>query len=116
MILRVQVNNAVRNDGLRLVHQSKKGFVEPVRFEALNADFMIPIEMKDGVWAGPSVHKYGDKRPFVYFTWLSPSNQIVARIKLYQAQIPEGVEQLEMDALGKSGAPACSTANIVNSS
>ena len=113
MNLRIQVNNALRTDGLRLVHQSKKGYVDPIRCENTGADFEIPILLKDGIWTGTSVNKYSDKRPFVYLTWLDESNKIVARIKLYQDQIPAGVDTLELEAQGKNGCPACSTA-VVN--
>lgn len=102
---------------IRLLHQSKKGFVP-----AVDGAFELELDHKEdrsGVlqWSGDAVHYHGDKRRFIYFAWVSEFGQSFRRIKLYLDQVPEleygDAEVTIAGRMPKDGSPACSTAKRI---
>jgi hypothetical protein len=67
----------------------------------------------DGAPRGEWVHKYGDKRPFIYLTWYGSSGRIVRRIKLYCDLIPAEATEVRVAGTDRHGHPACSTAVVL---
>lgn len=111
--LLVRVTGAGLVTHLELVHQTKKGYVQPEATEGDDLVYRVPLAWKDGRWAGQSVHMYGDKRAFVYLTWLDSKGAINSRIKLFQEQVPAGADRVTVRGIRPGGQPACSTATCV---
>lgn len=81
----------------------------------------IPLERKNGQWAGRAVQHHGDGRRFIYFEWrydVDGEPKGFRRIKLYLEHIVNLTEEsgeVAVKVLGrdKKGSPACSTAVLV---
>ena len=55
----------------------------------------------------PTWRHNGDKRFFLYLTWIRPDGSTVRRIKLFAEDLPSEVETVHLPGLGKDGTPSC---------
>lgn len=86
-----------------------------------NSVWRIPLERKNGQWAGKAVQHHGDGRRFIYFEWRYFEDgrpKGFRRIKLYlehivKLQEDSGQVAVTVKGRDKKGLPACSTAILV---
>ncbi len=99
-----------------------KGKNRTVEYESSpNGLWRIPLERKNGQWAGKAVQHHGDGRRFIYFEWryFDDGKPIgFRRIKLYlehivKLQVDSGEVEVIVQGRDKKGMPACSTAILV---